>query len=132
MTGNLSEDTANLSVSQEERVVAAIRAARFAIGWSQADMAAASGVSEVSIARMEAGLISPRLSTITKVQTSLELAGVQITLNQPTGGFSLAVDSGAVAESRRRYGAGRTRKTTARGSHPDTGGSSSHKREEKA
>lgn len=96
------------SISQEARSISAIRAARFAIGWSQAELATASGVSEVSIARMESGAISPRLSTISKVQTALEDAGVFITHNQPPGGFSLALTPDAVATSRRRYDTPRT------------------------
>ena len=91
------------SITQEERSISAIRAGRFAIGWSQADLASASGVSEVSIARMESGALSPRLSTISKVQGALEDAGVSITHNQPPGGFSLALTPDAVATSRRRY-----------------------------
>ena len=103
MTVTLSGLVAVPSISQEERSISAIRAGRFAIGWSQAELANASGVSEVSIARMESGAHSPRLSTISKVQTSLEDAGVFITHNQPPGGFSLALTPGAVATSRRRY-----------------------------
>ena len=91
------------SITQEERSISAIRAGRFAIGWSQADLAGASGVSEVSIARMESGALSPRLSTISKVQGALEDAGVSITHNQPPGGFSLSLTPDAVATSRRRY-----------------------------
>lgn len=87
----------------QAQALSAIRAARFALNWSQADLAIASGVSEVSIARLESGAISPRLSTISKVQGALEAAGVAITLNQPSGGYTLALTPGAVATSRRRY-----------------------------
>ena len=91
------------SLSPEAQAVSAVRAARFALNWSQADLANASGVSEVSIARMESGALSPRLSTISKIQNALEVAGVSITLNQPPGGYSLALTPEAVATSRRRY-----------------------------
>ena len=109
---------ASPSFGQEARAVSAIRAARFAIGWSQAELASASGVSEVSIARMESGALSPRLSTLSKVQTALEEAGVSITLNQPPGGYSLALTPDAVATSRRRYP---TKGTDARGTGTQAG-----------
>jgi transcriptional regulator with XRE-family HTH domain len=84
-------------------VVSAVRAARLALNWSQANLASTSGVSEVSIARLESGALSPRLSTLSKLQSALDAAGVTITLNQPTGGYTLALTAAAVATSRRRY-----------------------------
>lgn len=92
-----------LSLSGQAQAISAVRAARFALHWSQADLAHASGVSEVSIARMESGAISPRLSTLSKVQHALETAGVTITLNQPPGGYTLALSADAVKTSRRHY-----------------------------
>lgn len=92
------------SYDPQAQALSALRAARFALNWSQAVLATASGVSEISIARMESGAISPRLSTISKIQNALEEAGVSITLNQPPGGYSLALTQDAVATSRRRYG----------------------------
>lgn len=119
MTATLSALVVLHSISQEVRSISAIRAARFAIGWSQAELATASGVSEVSIARMESGALSPRLSTISKVQTALEDAGVFITHNHPPGGFSLALTPDAVATSRRRYDTPRTTSAEA-GQEQDT------------
>ena len=91
------------SPDPQAQVVSAVRAARFALNWSQADLASTSGVSEVSIARLESGALSPRLSTLSKIQHALEVAGVSITLNQPPGGYTLALTPDAVATSRRRY-----------------------------
>jgi len=84
-------------------VVSAIRAGRLALGWTQGDLAGASGVSEVSIARMETSAISPRLGTISKIQGALQDAGVSININQPPGGFTLSLTPSAVAVSRKRY-----------------------------
>lgn len=91
------------SYDPQAQTVSAVRAARFALNWSQADLATASSVSEVSIARLESGALSPRLSTLSKIQSALEAAGVSITLNQPPGGYTLALTPDAVATSRRRY-----------------------------
>ena len=95
--------------TQEDQVVSAIRAGRLALGWTQGDLAGASGVSEVSIARLETSAISPRLGTISKVQGALQSAGVAITINQPSGGFTMTLNPQAVAESRRRYGGSRSK-----------------------
>ena len=89
--------------TQEQMVVSAIRAGRLALGWTQGDLAGASGVSEVSIARLETSAISPRLGTISKIQGALQDAGVSININQPPGGFTLSLTPGAVAVSRKRY-----------------------------
>jgi transcriptional regulator with XRE-family HTH domain len=55
---------------------AQIRAARAIIGWKQTDLAAASGVSEMSIKNIERGATDPRASTLLALQTALEVAGV--------------------------------------------------------
>lgn len=112
MIDQLSEDMGDLSYpvpTQEEMLVAAVRAARLALGWTQGDLAAASGVSEVSIARLETFAISPRLGTISKIQGALQVAGAAITINQPAGGFSLALTPEAVAGSRQRLTSSRSK-----------------------
>jgi predicted transcriptional regulator len=53
-----------------------IRAARALIGWTQADLAQASGVSEVAIKNLERGATDPRVSTINNIQAAFETAGV--------------------------------------------------------
>ena len=47
------------SITQEDRLVLAIRGARVSLGWTQADLAKASGVSEVTIALIEGRLEAP-------------------------------------------------------------------------
>jgi transcriptional regulator with XRE-family HTH domain len=78
-------------------LVAALKTARYALGWSQQDLAAASGLSKVTIARMEAGMMSPRLSTLSALQLAMERAGASFALNEPSGGFTLRVDPKALA-----------------------------------
>jgi transcriptional regulator with XRE-family HTH domain len=78
-------------------LVAALKTARYALGWSQHDLAAASGLSKVTIARMEAGMMSPRLSTLSALQLAMERAGASFALNEPSGGFTLRVDPKALA-----------------------------------
>ncbi len=55
---------------------AQIRAARALLGWSQAELAAASGVALQSIKNIETGKTDPRLSTATALRRALEAAGV--------------------------------------------------------
>ena len=106
MTEDISLSTGSISPAaptQEQMVVSAIRAGRLALGWTQGDLAGASGVSEVSIARMETSAISPRLGTISKIQGALQDAGVTININHPIGGFTISLSPNAVAVSRKRY-----------------------------
>lgn len=56
-----------------------VKAARSLLGWSQADLAEVSGVSEPTIKRLEAGEgeLGGRQDTAAKIQAALEAAGVQ-------------------------------------------------------
>jgi transcriptional regulator with XRE-family HTH domain len=58
-----------------------IKAARALLGWSQADLAEASGVSHPSVKRLEAegGELGGRADTGEKLRTALERAGVEFT-----------------------------------------------------
>jgi transcriptional regulator with XRE-family HTH domain len=58
-----------------------IKAARALLGWSQSDLAGASGISEPTIKRLEAndGEIGGRADTAEKIQVALESAGVEFT-----------------------------------------------------
>jgi len=58
---------------------AQIKAARALLGWSQADLASKSGVSEPTIARLEAvdGELGGREGTVEKIRTAVERAGVE-------------------------------------------------------
>jgi transcriptional regulator with XRE-family HTH domain len=55
---------------------AQIRAARALIGWTQTDLAQASGISQVAIKNLERGATDPRASTLTSIQDALDQAGV--------------------------------------------------------
>jgi transcriptional regulator with XRE-family HTH domain len=56
-----------------------IKAARALLGWSQADLAQRSGVSEPTVARLESadGELGGRQDTVEKMQTAIEAAGVE-------------------------------------------------------
>jgi transcriptional regulator with XRE-family HTH domain len=53
-----------------------IRAARALIGWKQAELAVASGISEISIKNIERGASDPRSSTLAAIQSAFQKAGV--------------------------------------------------------
>jgi transcriptional regulator with XRE-family HTH domain len=55
---------------------AQIRAARALIGWKQTDLAAKSGVSEISIKNIERGHTDPRSSTLGALQAAFDKAGI--------------------------------------------------------
>ena len=56
-----------------------VKAARALIGWSQADLAARSGVSEPTIARLKSivGELGGREDTAEKIRLTLEAAGIE-------------------------------------------------------
>lgn len=56
-----------------------VKAARSLLGWSQTDLAEASGVSEPTIKRLEAGEgeLGGRADTAVKIKAALEGAGIQ-------------------------------------------------------
>jgi DNA-binding XRE family transcriptional regulator len=66
---------------------AQIRAARAMLGWKQTDLALAAGVSEISVKNIERGATDARGSTLGKIQTAFENAGLEII---PAGGASLS------------------------------------------
>lgn len=98
---------------QEARIISAIRAARAALNWTQPELAQASGVALVTIARMEVGLMSPRLSTLVKLKAAIEGAGIRIADDNPAGGYTLMVEERGVAEMARRIEAGREKSSGA-------------------
>jgi transcriptional regulator with XRE-family HTH domain len=89
-------------MSQEARIVSSIKAARAALGWSQPMLAKKSGVSLVAIARLEAGMASPRLSTISKLKIAIEASGIRIADDYPPGGYTLTAAESAITESASR------------------------------
>jgi transcriptional regulator with XRE-family HTH domain len=56
-----------------------IKAARAMLGWSQADLARRSGISEPTVARLESadGELGGRQDTVEKIQRAIETAGVE-------------------------------------------------------
>jgi transcriptional regulator with XRE-family HTH domain len=56
-----------------------VKAARALLGWSQGDLARASGVSEPTVARLESadGALGGRPGTAGKLRRALELAGIE-------------------------------------------------------
>jgi predicted transcriptional regulator len=52
------------------------RAARGLLGWSQQDLAAKAGVSQLTVHQLEAGLTQPRRATLDVVRRAFENAGV--------------------------------------------------------
>ena len=56
-----------------------VKAARALLGWSQADLAKHSGISEPTIARLEAadGDLGGRETTALRIKQTIEAAGVQ-------------------------------------------------------
>jgi predicted transcriptional regulator len=55
---------------------AQIRAARAMLGWKQTDLAKAASISEMSVKKIEAGSVDPRVSTINSIQAAFEAGGV--------------------------------------------------------
>jgi transcriptional regulator with XRE-family HTH domain len=78
------------------RRVAAIRAARAALGWSQHQLAERAGVAVVSLARLEAGMGSARMKTIDLLIDAIEAGGVTVIDNEPNRGFTLIVHGDAL------------------------------------
>ncbi len=64
-----------------------VKAARALLAWSQGDLAEASGVSEPTIARLEAvdGRLGGRADTTDKLRAALEAAGVEFTNGDAPG-----------------------------------------------
>ncbi|NCC22780.1 MAG: XRE family transcriptional regulator [Alphaproteobacteria bacterium] len=56
-----------------------IRAARGLLGWSQKELAARSGISDVSIINYENGKRTPHQNTLEKIMRAFEMAGVEFT-----------------------------------------------------
>jgi predicted transcriptional regulator len=65
-----------------------IKAARALLAWSQADLADRSGISEPTVARLEAidGLLGGREETTRRIRKAIEMAGIEFI--QENGGGS--------------------------------------------
>ncbi len=68
-----------------------IRAARSLLGWSQSELAKKAAVAHMTIRRFEAnsGPVSGNISSLTKVQTALEAAGIQFIPPDELGSFGV-------------------------------------------
>ena len=79
-----------------------VKAARSLLAWSQADLAKQSGVSEPTIARLEAddGDLGGRALTGNKIVTALEAAGVEFTNGDQPGVRLKHVRTGPVSIQR--------------------------------
>ena len=66
---------------------AQIRAARALLGWKQTDLAVAADISEISVKNIERGATDARGSTLGKIQSAFEAAGLEII---PADGASIA------------------------------------------
>jgi transcriptional regulator with XRE-family HTH domain len=71
--------------------VAQLRAARALLGWRQEDVARAAKISVATIRRIESqeGVLTGYVSTLLKIQTSFEQAGIQFIDDDEIGGFGL-------------------------------------------
>jgi transcriptional regulator with XRE-family HTH domain len=71
---------------------AQIRAARALLGWRQEDLAKASGVGTATIQRIEKSnelTMSGYVSTLVRIQTAFEAAGIQFIDDDEIGGYGL-------------------------------------------
>jgi transcriptional regulator with XRE-family HTH domain len=73
-----------------------LKAARTLIGWSQEELASASGVSLPTIKRLEAaeGLLGGRKTTVQKIRNALQKAGVEF-IDENGGGPGVRLRKGA-------------------------------------
>ena len=58
----------------------------------------------MALARLEAGLVSPRFSTVSKIKQALEREGVRIAEDYPVGGYTLTVSQEALQVGRNMVG----------------------------
>ena len=68
-----------------------IRAARALLGWRQEDLAKAAGVGPATIYRLEkgSGPVMAYVSTLMRIQSAFERAGVRFIDNDPGGGVGV-------------------------------------------
>jgi transcriptional regulator with XRE-family HTH domain len=79
-----------------------IKAARALLGWSQADLARRSGISEPTIARLESidGELGGREETAEKIQTAIEAGGVEF-IEENGGGPGVRLRKSTTARKRK-------------------------------
>jgi transcriptional regulator with XRE-family HTH domain len=79
-------------------VATALRMARAALGWSQAEFGRFLGMSQRAIHRIEQGHSEPRRTTLLAIESLLRKAGFKIE-DRSDGGFSLVVPGTMLGES---------------------------------
>jgi transcriptional regulator with XRE-family HTH domain len=79
-----------------------IKAARALLGWSQADLAEKSGVSEPTVARLEStdGELGGRKLTVKKIRAAVEGAGVTF-IDENGGGLGVRLRKRSKEKSRK-------------------------------
>lgn len=80
--------------SNSQLLSSAIRSGRAALKWSQSELSESSGVSTPTIARIETGLITPRMDTIGLLFEALKNAGVSFNWISPAIGYVMTVNFG--------------------------------------
>ena len=81
-------------------VAMAVRMARTALGWSQAELGRFLGMSQRAIHRIEQGHSEPRRTTLLAIESLLRKAGLKIE-DRPDGGFAMVVPSTMLGEPAR-------------------------------
>lgn len=74
-----------------------LKSARHALGWSQAQLSDRSGISRITIARLESGKYSPKVTTVQALLAAISQGGVELELDHPLGGFQMVVSQQAIA-----------------------------------
>lgn len=74
------------------------QAARALLGWSQKDLATASGVSLSTLNRLERGEGSPSVNSLRVISNTLEMAGVEVH-RYPDGSIGLKISAEGLARS---------------------------------
>jgi transcriptional regulator with XRE-family HTH domain len=79
-----------------------VKAARALLGWSQADLAEKSGVSEPTVARLESveGELGGREHTAEKIRTAITAAGIDF-IDEDGGGLGVRLRKRSKGKSRK-------------------------------
>jgi len=76
------------------------RAARGLLGWSQQDLAAKAGISQLTVHQLEAGSTQPRRATLDVVRRAFEHAGVDF-IDENGGGAGVRLRKSEKEQSRK-------------------------------
>jgi transcriptional regulator with XRE-family HTH domain len=87
---------------KEDIFPAQLRAARALVGWTREDLAAATGTTVRTLARLEANETRPRVSTSSRIRAALEAAGVEFIAENGGGPGVRLRKIGGSAKGRRK------------------------------